>query len=181
MEEQYWKYLNGMDANLLRELMEQYGQEVWNLAYILTKRHDLADDITQDVFFNAYRNIRLFRGESSIQTWLLSITRNTSINYLRTAFIRKVTLMEWISDLGNSPSAEKEVLEQSFSDDIWRAVMELPLKYREVLILSGKYDLSIKEIAKTLGISEGTVKSRISRARNKMNNWNEGVGTYERS
>ncbi|GGG67960.1 RNA polymerase sigma factor [Paenibacillus radicis (ex Gao et al. 2016)] len=181
MEEQYWKYLNGMDADLLRELMEQFGQEVWNLAYILTKRHDLADDITQDVFFNAYRNIRFFRGESSIQTWLLSITRNTSINYLRTAFIRKVTLMEWVSDLGNSPSAEKEVLEQTFSDDIWRMVMELPLKYREVLILFGKYELSIKEIAKTLNISEGTVKSRMSRARKKMNNWNEGVGTYERS
>ncbi|MFF2480990.1 RNA polymerase sigma factor [Paenibacillus sp. NPDC058071] len=181
MEEQYWKHLSSMDAELLRELMTQFGQEVWNLAFILTKRHDLADDITQDVFFNAYRNIRTFRGESSIRTWLLSITRNTSINYLRTAFLRKVTLMEWVSDLGTSPSAETEVLDQSFTDDLWLAVMELPLKYREVLILFGKYDLSIKEIAKTLGVSDGTVRSRLSRARKKMNNWNEGVGTYERS
>lgn len=181
MEESYWKHLTVMDAGLLRELMIKYGQEVWNLAFILTKRNDLADDITQEVFLSAYRNIELFRGESSIKTWLLSIARNTSVNYLRSAFMRKVTLMAWVSSKETSPSAEHEALEQFLSDDIWRIVMKLPLKFREVLILAGKYDMSMKEIAGVLGVSEGTVKSRLARARQKVKAyWKEEGTAYER-
>jgi RNA polymerase sigma-70 factor, ECF subfamily len=181
LEESYWKHLTVMDAGLLRELMIKYGQEVWNLAFILTKRNDLADDITQEVFLSAYRNIELFRGESSIKTWLLSIARNTSVNYLRSAFMRKVTLMAWVSSKVTSPSAEHEALEQSLSDDIWRIVMKLPLKFREVLILAGKYDMSMKEIAGVLGVSEGTVKSRLARARQKVKAyWKEEGTAYER-
>ncbi|MCQ6557736.1 sigma-70 family RNA polymerase sigma factor [Paenibacillus mendelii] len=180
LEESHWKHLTNLDAGLLRNLMEQYGQDVWSLAYIMTKRHDLADDVTQDVFLNAYRNFESFRGESSVKTWLLSMARNTSVNYMRTAFMRRVTLTAWISSKATSPSAEHEVVEQSLSDDIWRTVLKLPLKFREVLILHGKYDLSVKEIADTLGISEGTVKSRLSRARQRVSaHWKEGEAAYE--
>ncbi|UVI32671.1 RNA polymerase sigma factor [Paenibacillus spongiae] len=179
-EESHWKHLTNLDAGLLRSLMEQYGQDVWSLAYILTKRHDLADDVAQDVFLNAYRNIQSFRGESAIKTWLLSMTRNTAINYTRTAFMRRVTLTAWITSKATSPSAEHEAMELELSDDIWRTVLKLPLKFREVLILHGKYDLSVKEIAETLGISEGTVKSRLSRARHKVSAYWKEETAYER-
>ncbi|MFC3801740.1 sigma factor [Cohnella sp. GCM10012308] len=76
MEETHWSYAENMDAGGLRELMRLYGSEVWNLAFVLTKRRDLADDVSQDVFFAAYRKIDTFRGASSVRTWLLSITRN---------------------------------------------------------------------------------------------------------
>lgn len=165
MDETYWKHLEQMDSASLQRLMSAYGQEVWNLAFLLTKRHHLADDIAQDVFIKAYESIHQFRGASGIKTWLLSITRNISINYLRTAFVRKVTLTGWITDKGVNASAEKQAVEQSVTEEIWRAVMGLPLKLREVLILHGKYELSMKEIANVLGVSEGTVKSRLARAR----------------
>ncbi|BBI31190.1 hypothetical protein KCTCHS21_05890 [Cohnella abietis] len=105
MEESYWKYCESLDSANFHLLMTQYGQDVWNLAFVLTKRYDLADDVTQDVFLNAYKAIGTFRGASSVKTWLLSITRNISINYLRSAFMRKVTLTEWITSKGTSPSA----------------------------------------------------------------------------
>ncbi|MFD2332492.1 RNA polymerase sigma factor [Cohnella sp. GCM10020058] len=110
MEETHWSYAENMDSGGLRELMRLYGSEVWNLAFVLTKRRDLADDVSQDVFFAAYRKIDTFRGASSVRTWLLSITRNTALNRLRSAFLRRVTLMDRVHDRAHEsgPSAESE-------------------------------------------------------------------------
>lgn len=182
MEQSWWEYLIHVDqlnARDLRELMNAYGQDVWNLAFILTRRNDLADDIAQDVFLKAYKSIHSFRGQSSIKTWLLSITRNTSINYLRTAFMRKVTLLEWVTPRDLGPSAEQVVMDQAYSSEIWEAVLKLPVKLREVLILHGKYDLNTKEIAAMLHLSEGTVKSRLSRARGRMSAYRKESALYE--
>lgn len=179
MEESHWKYIDRLDADSLRQLMTDYGDEVWNLAFLLTKRAHLADDITQDVFLKAYESIHLFRGASSIKTWLLAITRNRSINAMRAAFMRKVTLTGWIGGAGVHASAEKEALELAMRDEIWRAVLELPVKLREALLLHAKYELSIKEIAGILELSEGTVKSRLSRARSRMSAQWKGGEAYE--
>ncbi|TYP74887.1 RNA polymerase sigma factor [Paenibacillus methanolicus] len=181
MEEAHWKHLSAMSDELFRELMEKYGQDVWNVAFVLTKSRDLADDIAQDVFLSAYRNIDRFRGESSIKTWLLTIARNTAINYRRTAFFRKVSLMPWIDNKGSNPSAERLVMERTAISDLWQAVMKLPVKFREVLLLHVKYEMPLKDIAKLLDVSEGTVKSRLSRARQKVAvYWKEAGASYER-
>jgi RNA polymerase sigma-70 factor (ECF subfamily) len=93
--------------------MEQYGEDVWNYAYFLTRKHDIADDISQDVFFKAY-------------------------------------------------------LQKRYSDDLWEIVMQLPIKYRETLLLNAHYQLSLEEISQALNISIGTVKSRLHRARSRL-------------
>lgn len=91
VEETYWRFLERMDAESFRHLMAAYGEDVWNLAYLITKKHDLADDVTQETFISAYNSIHTFRGQSTLRTWLLSITRNKAINCVRSAFLRKVT------------------------------------------------------------------------------------------
>jgi len=170
-----------LNKETFRELMLMYGQDVWNYAYLMTKRADLADDISQDVFLKVYQNIGSFRGESSFRTWLISITRNIAINYRRSAFVRKVTLVDWIVRKETHSSAEDEAMEICLAEDIWQIVLKLPVKYREVLLLDARYDLTIKEIADVLGISQGTVKSRLSRARSKVTRiWKEGAA-YERA
>ncbi|MDG0795326.1 RNA polymerase sigma factor [Cohnella ginsengisoli] len=113
MDETHWPYIENMDAGGLRELMLQYGSEVWNLAFVLTKRRDLADDVSQDVFLAAYRKIDTFRGASSVRTWLLSIARNTAINRLRSAFLRRVTLMERIDDRAHD-AGPSEITETTY-------------------------------------------------------------------
>ncbi|REK72054.1 RNA polymerase sigma factor [Paenibacillus paeoniae] len=159
--------------------MQVHGQEVWNYAYFLTKHQDWADDITQDVFLRIYRSPNTFRGESSVRTWLFAITRNCVFNYRRSAFLRKVTLMGRVKHSGEAPSAESEALANQYIDEIWESVMALPAKYREVLILDARYELSLKEIADITGLSIGTVKSRLSRARRKAAEiWKGGV-VYE--
>ncbi|OMF38461.1 RNA polymerase subunit sigma-70 [Paenibacillus sp. FSL H8-0548] len=171
VEKQYIKYLApGFNRDLvLEDLMTTYGQDVWNFAFFLTRRADAADDISQDVFLIVYNRLYTFRGESSIKTWILSITRNKALNYLKSAFIRKVTLIDTMLHFsGQSPSAEQVVLDHISSRAIWEQVLKLPLKFREVIILNYHFELSVDQIAATLQISEGTVKSRLHRAKKKM-------------
>jgi RNA polymerase sigma-70 factor (ECF subfamily) len=165
---EYLQYVTKIDLLDFRKIMEEHGQEVWNYAYFLTKRRDLADDVAQDTFIKAYRNISAFRGESSVRTWLLKIARNTAYDYKQTSFFRKVILMDMIQTKQEAPSAEHEYFQMKFKDDIWRMVLTLPIKLREVLLLDAVYQMNMNEIALTLDIALGTVKSRLHRARRKV-------------
>jgi RNA polymerase sigma factor (sigma-70 family) len=166
----YLKYLVESDdpKTLLGELMTAYGKEVWNYAYSITRKWDLADDITQEVFIKVYRNMHAFRRDASVKTWLLTITRNTAIDYQRSAFFRKVTLSDWLEERGERRSVESEAMEKWAVNDMWRMVLKLPVKYREAIILFAHYQLSMKEMADVLGVTEGTVKSRLFHARQKL-------------
>lgn len=168
MESAHWKWVDRLDAESFRELMLSYGQDVWNYAFTLTRSPVMADDVSQDVFLRVYRSIGSFRGQSSIRTWLLAITRNIAYNHRRTAFVRKVMLVDRYVPRDSHPSAEHEAIELMLTEDVWEIVMKLPVKFREVLVLDAKYGLTYKEIAQLLGLSEGTVKSRLSRARDKV-------------
>jgi RNA polymerase sigma-70 factor (ECF subfamily) len=168
----YLKYVSETTDQkaILCNLMETYGNDVWNYAFSICRNMDLADDIAQDTFLKVYRNLTTFRGEASVKTWLLTITRNTAYDYLRKAFWRKVTLVGFVGSAaaGTSPSAESEAMEKLYASDIWKKVITLPAKYREILILQAHYQLSTKEMAAILNISEGTVKSRLHHARIKV-------------
>lgn len=153
---------------LLNNLMLTYGQDVWNYALFLTKSKHLADDISQEVFLKAFIKYEDFRKESSVKTWLLRITRNISINHMKTSFFRKVTLMDFLSQKGAYQSSEKEVLDKFAVNQVWSIVVKLPRIYREVIVLEAHYDLSDQEMAKLLGISLGALKSRLHRARIKI-------------
>jgi RNA polymerase sigma-70 factor (ECF subfamily) len=165
---EYLRYITKMDASPLEALMKEYGQDVWNYAFVLTKNRSIADDIAQDVFMQAFRHIDSFRGESSVKTWLLRITRNQSLNYRNSAFFRRVVLVGRVLVNHTERSAEDVVVEQELSNDVWRAVLRLPKIFREVIILEVKYGMRISEIVDLLHLSEGTVKSRLYRARRKL-------------
>jgi len=167
---EYLRYI-GEQADrkaLLTELMNAYGKDVWNFAFSMTKKWDQADDIAQEVFLKAYRNLHTFRSQSSVKTWLLAITRNMVLDYRKQAFFRRVVLVDAFRDNGAASSAEREVIEALAVNEMWKKVLELPYKYREVIILYAHYQLSMKEIAEVLGVSEGTVKSRLFHARRKL-------------
>ena len=158
-----------LDPITFEALMNEYGQGVWNYAYSIVKDQNMAEDITQDVFLQVFRHVDSFRNESSIKTWLLKITRNISYNYRKSSFIRKVFLVGNVSLRESSQSAEQAYLDNEAANEVWIAVLKLPVKSREILILHAKYQLSISEIAHLLDISEGAVRSRLFAARKKMN------------
>ncbi|MDR6549213.1 RNA polymerase sigma-70 factor (ECF subfamily) [Paenibacillus qinlingensis] len=167
----YIKHLaDGYDRELvLQDLMENFGEDVWNFAFFLTQRSHVADDIAQEVFLAAFTGMYAFRGECTVKSWLLTITRNKSLHYLQGAFFRKVTLTDRFIATGSSPAAERIVFDRMDNRELWDIVMSLPRKYREVLILDYHYGLKMNEIAELLHVSVGTVKSRLHRAKTKMN------------
>jgi RNA polymerase sigma-70 factor, ECF subfamily len=166
----YLTYLApGFDRDeVLRDLMMTYGDDVWNFAFFMTQRADAADDISQDVFLIAYTRLYKFRRDCTVKSWLLTITRNKSLNYIKSSFIRKVTLLDNLFHREQAPSAEQVLFDRMEHRSLWTNVMKLPRKFREVVILDYHYGLSIKEMAQHLQISEGTVKSRSNRAKHKM-------------
>ena len=155
-------------SQILHDLMTTYGEDVWNYVFLICKKTDLADDITQDTFLKAYKHLFSFRGQSSVKTWLFAIARNTAFDYRKSSFFRRVTLVEYISPHSAHPSAESEAMEAMISTELWNQVLKLPVKLREALILYAHHQLKIHEIAELLELSEGTVKSRIYKARMKL-------------
>lgn len=168
---EYLQFLaHGNDRDrILCDLMEKFGEDVWNFAFFMSRRADVADDLSQDVFLAAYKNMYAFRGECSVKSWLLTITRNKAMHYLQGAFLRRVTLTNRFISKDSSPPAEQVLFTRLENQELWDAVIQLPRKYREVLILDYHYGLKHKEIAKLIRVSEGTVKSRAHRAKKKMN------------
>lgn len=153
----------------LEELMRTYGNDVLRMAYSYVKDYDTAEDIFQEVFIKVNASLKEFRGESSIKTWLLRITVNACKDYLKSAYMRRVTLLSEEEE-GKIPATDTmdEIEREQDGERVRKALLQLSEKYREVLVCLYFEERSVAETAKVLGLSEGTVKSRLSRAREKF-------------
>jgi len=159
------KVIENCNHDEIDNVIREHWQDVWNYSFIITKDTHLSDDITQEVFIKVFKKWDSFRNESSVKTWLLKITRNTALNYLKSSYFKRISLVSFFRNDKEYPSAEKQFLQKETMNEVWGIVLNLPQKHREVLILDAKYELSYDEIAETLGVSIGTVKSRLHRAR----------------
>ncbi|WP_226536315.1 sigma-70 family RNA polymerase sigma factor [Fictibacillus halophilus] len=148
-------------------LMKQYGEEIKRLIYTYVKNWPQAEDLTQDVFVTLYTKMDTFRGDSAIRSWIYSIAINKSKDYLKSWHYRKLQLTEKLK--GESSSEKNAVEFQVISDTedhiLYQAVMQLSLKYREVILLHYYKEFSIRETCEFLSVNEGTVKTRLSRAK----------------
>ncbi|MFF2091156.1 RNA polymerase sigma factor [Paenibacillus sp. NPDC058174] len=173
-QEDYLATLTSAGPMEIEAIVAKYWSDIWNYAFVLTKKHDLADDVTQDTFVQAFLGLDKFRGQASVKTWLLKICHNVAMNQLKSAFFRKILPVAVVRHSRQSVSAESVFFAKTKLDAVWESMLDLPLKHREVLMLEIKYELSIADIADFLGIAEGTVKSRLHRAKAQMRKkWKE--------
>ncbi|REK72063.1 sigma-70 family RNA polymerase sigma factor [Paenibacillus paeoniae] len=154
-----------MDKTELYNLMTQYGDDVRKYAYAMTRNREQSKDIAQEVFIKVYQNIGSFRGQSSFKTWLFTIVRNLAINELRSSYMRRIVLFEWVRSDRTAGSAEAVYLEEQSEKELLDIVLGLSMKHREVLVLHLEHGMTKAEIGQLLNLSEGTVKSRLHRAR----------------
>lgn len=168
MESDYLKHLDAVDGSGLEQLMDRYGDDVWKYAFVLTRDREQAKDIAQEVFIKAHLHIGSFRGQSSIRTWLLAIARNLCMNHLTSAYFRKIWLKETVRPDRTEPSAEAAYMGKQSAEELWRVVLGLSKKLREALVLDLEHELSVQEAAQLLNLPEGTVKSRLHRARKEV-------------
>jgi RNA polymerase sigma-70 factor (ECF subfamily) len=158
-----------MDKEIER-LIDYYGNDVLRIAYIYLKDKHLAEDVFQEVFIKIYKNFEKFQGKSSEKTWILTITMNTCKDILRSAWIRKIIRLG-DNESGNfeisnpSDSLDDAVIKRIEYKELLTEVMRLPRKYKELIILYYYEEISTSEISKILNLPEGTVRSRLFRAR----------------
>lgn len=159
----------------IETLIRQYGNDVLRTAYMYVKDIHSAEDIFQDVFIKVNQKLSTFEGNSSIKTWIIRITINTCKDYLKSAWNRRVVpMMDYQEDAIISETDYDEVESQDTKELIKKSVLSLPEKYKEVVLCVYFQEMSIAEAAKTLQIAEGTAKSRLSRAREKLKSILEG-------
>lgn len=168
------------DVEAFEQLISQYEKKVVNTAYRLTGNIEDAMDVAQEAFIRAYSSIPEFRGDSSFATWLFRIVHNACLDELRKRKRQRITSldepvqssdgeMERQLAVANSSDGPEEALERV---EVQRAVQEsinaLDEEYRIVVVMRDIQGYSYNEIAETLGINLGTVKSRLNRARNAL-------------
>jgi RNA polymerase sigma-70 factor (ECF subfamily) len=168
------------DSEAFAGIVRSYQRRIYRVAMRMTRRHEVADDITQETFIRAYRNLARFELGRPLQPWLTKIAVNLAINHLNGAARREQSL--YTEDLPAGPRESsvnpgKEPLEtdphrslesKEFASDLERAVARLPADQRAVFVLKVVEGMRYEEIAEALEISAGTVMSRLSRARARL-------------
>lgn len=152
----------------VQEWMELYSDRIIRVVYLIVDDYHLAEEITQEVFVKAYKSINSFRGESSPYTWLYRIALNLTRNALkRKSKVSFLLLNQEEKDVLAEPLEEK-VVRLAIRKKIRDCIRMLPLIYREVIVLYYLDDLKISEIARVLQQPEGTVKSKLSRGKERL-------------
>ena len=167
----------GGDREAFNGLVVHYQSLAFNVAFRILGDPDAAADATQDAFLSAYRAMPRFRG-GSFRSWLLRIVTNACYDQLRVKKRRPTTSLdgdpdldweEWTVDEGERPEEFAE--RQDLSRMIQQVLEALPDDQRMVVVLSDIQGLPYGQIAETLGISLGTVKSRLNRGRSKLRDY----------
>lgn len=170
--------LKNNDPSGYETLVEKYGNRLLKIAYIITCDRQLAEDVLQESFLTLYQNIKNFREESALSTWITRITINKAKNMIRLKAFRRIPVIDEIivPDPLPLPDESLEVKEKQVT--IRKRLASLPLKYRDVLYLYYYEEMKIKEIAEILDLGESGVKSRLKRGREKLKELLEEGGNF---
>ena len=154
-------------------IVTRYRRKVFNVAYNFVGRHDLAEDLTQEIFLKIFKALGTFDRRANFQTWLISVSRNLCIDYYRSVRKERETVDRRVDTADLSPvSTEPDALVTLERGDrramLHRALAQLPHTLRATVLLRDIQELSYQEIADRLALPEGTVKSRINRGRKEL-------------
>jgi RNA polymerase sigma-70 factor (ECF subfamily) len=166
------------DADAFETLVERHQKKMLNIAYRMLGDYDDACDVTQEAFIAAYKAIKKFKGEAKFSTWLYRIVINYAKNHLKKR--KSIETREGISiddsekikekgvlfsseTIGANPGTQMEKRERE--EQVQKCISTLDEEFKEVLVLRDIQGFSYEEICAILKIPDGTVKSRLSRAR----------------
>jgi RNA polymerase sigma-70 factor, ECF subfamily len=142
---------------------------VYNVAYRIVHNKQDAEELTQEVFLNVYRNLKTFRFQSSFKTWIYRITANCAINYAKKISREKDRKKEYHENLNPWKAVtESKIDSQIHKESVGLLLKTLNTDQRMCVVLRNIEGLSYQEIADTLKISINTVRSRLKRAREKL-------------
>jgi RNA polymerase sigma-70 factor (ECF subfamily) len=155
------------DSRAFDELVRRTYNDVYNLAMRLTGNEADARDVVQDTYVRAYRALRRFRGDAAFSTWLYRIASNCASSFLSRRSRQRCDSLGEIDVADDDPEQDPTLLAEASTlrAAVERALDQLPHRLRAVVVLRDVEDLSHREIAERLGISESATKVRLHRAR----------------
>jgi len=164
------------DTAAFEALVLRYQTQVYSLAYRMVGNEADAQDLAQEAFVRAWRALDSFQFSSQFSTWLYRLTSNICIDFLRSQKKRKHISLTVLQDdeqqqwdmPDHRPLPEEQMIVTQEREALAKAIAALDPEYRQVLILRIVNDCSYQQISEIMGIREGTVKSRLSRAREQL-------------
>lgn len=153
-------------------LVLRYQRQVYNLAYRMLGNAEDAGDLVQETFLRAFGALASFRQDASFLTWLYKIASNLCIDQLRSRKAKGALSLDVELEEGREPAAdtrstgpEDAAVRGAVQEVVHRAILNLPERYRVVVVMRHLQDMSVDEIARTLNLPTGTVKTHLFRAR----------------
>lgn len=173
MESRWIAAAKGGDAYAFEQLMAAYEKKIYCLCLrMMGNAHD-GEDCAQEAMLRIWQKLPQFRGDAAFSTWVYRVTAALCMDALRKRQRTQKESLEALSETGfdaqdDAPTPEEAGEQQEQREMIAKAVASVPEAMRSVFLLRDVHGLSVEDTAKALGISAGTVKSRLSRAREKM-------------
>lgn len=166
------------DVHAFEELVERYHGKIYGLTYNMTSNREDAEDLTQEVFVKAFEALPRFKGKSSFYTWLYRIAVNKTINYRKKRnrkralsldqFDQDIKTDEVYHELTAKGSPLRNISLTELQEKLNEALQNLSEKHRTVVVMHDMQGIPHEEIAKVVGASVGTVRSRLFYARRQM-------------
>ncbi len=165
------------DGEAFEELYRAHAGRLYNLVFRMAGSADAADDLLQDVFLHAHRKLGSFRGDSSLGTWLYRLAVNHCLDFLRGRQAKMTRVTDSLDEEGASePATTVPRVPTAVSRiDLERAIARLPDGCRAAFVLHDVEGFEHNEVARLLGVSEGTSKSQVHKARMKLRVMLSGV------
>jgi RNA polymerase sigma-70 factor (ECF subfamily) len=161
------------DQQAWEQIVRLHRRKVFNVAYKFVGKHDEAEDLTQDIFLKIFRSLDTFDRRANFQTWLISVSRNLCIDHYRSVRKERETIDRAV-DPGDLAPVSTEISPYAALEHrdrvslLKEALSTLPETLRTAVMLRDIRELSYQEIADSLHLPEGTVKSRINRGRTEL-------------
>jgi RNA polymerase sigma-70 factor (ECF subfamily) len=152
------------DASAFESIVRRWQTPLVNLAWRFCRDRGRAEEMAQEAFLRAFRNLSQFRGESAFSTWLFSLATNLYRTELRRMPATPLSL-DQIAEPPDPRLAATAFEDASRDESLRRAVLALPTKYRDAILLFYFHEQDVPSAARTLRVPEGTVKARLFRGR----------------
>lgn len=154
----------GGDVQAFAGIVRRWQGPLVNMAWRYCRDRGRAEEMAQEAFIRAWRGLGQWRHESSFSTWLFALAANVFRNELK-RFPAVSIPLEDVAEPAQHPSNDELIATREQNDVVRRAVLALPQRYREPVVLFYFHEMDLSAAARTMGLPEGTVKARLSRAR----------------
>ena len=161
------------DPEAFEELIGPLEQLVWRVCWHYTGNRETAEDCGQEAMLRIWRSLENYRGDCALESWVYRIAANCCMDWLRKKKRDRSVSVEPLREQGfdpadDAPGTEEQVIQKDERRRLREAIRQLPDDQREALILTQLEKVPYEEVARALGVSEGTVKSRVNRAKARL-------------